>query len=74
MHEKIQKISFNASEMDDISQHGVCMLQKMFISGQDQPEDQPEHQSHNICSHSFLILLDLSEFWGDHGHCLTFPT
>ena len=29
------------------------MSQQSFISGQNQPDDQPEHQNHNIYIHSF---------------------
>ena len=39
----MQQIGSNASEVDHKQQHEVHVSQQMFICGQDQPDDQPEH-------------------------------
>ena len=41
---KACKIISSSSEIDYKQHHGVCMSQQMFISGSDQPDDQPEHR------------------------------
>ena len=49
---EIQKIGGITLEIDYSLQCGAHVSEHMFINGKDQLDDQPEHQIHNIYSHS----------------------
>ena len=50
------------------------MLQQMFIDSQDQPDDQQEHQNHNIHSHCFEYSWTQLSSGKGHGHYWSFLT